>query len=370
MTTLKSYVISLLMLVALLPASAQKIQTLDKDGQPVPYVSIMTPDARFIGITDLNGIIDDVNGADTISVSHIAYKPKLYKVNGKSGHITLEDADFGLPEITVTKKPLVYVQTYYRMYIYSEERGIIYFRCGITDNSYDRKTKKLKADTNHGSKAIMGIIKTLVNSMIGGTLDRHSHIRMKKIEDNIKKNYPHLNIKFTQDGPNRKHISDDKGTLGYVTDNQSTGLRRYTFDTGKAYEHELEASGNTKKLAKREKRKNKAKNTTKAETNYRVYRIDENGNYAPEDFVLYQMTESYDHEVEDGKTDHRILAFEVFTTDRAYVTKDELKQLKKESKIKINYKNVMQFERQHKVPPMSDAVQKRLNELWKADKDD
>ena len=193
---------------------------------------------------------------------------------------------------------------------------------------------------------------------------------MKKIEDNIKKNYSHLNIKFTQDGPNRKHISDDKGTLGYVTDNQSTALRRYTFDTGKAYEHELEAAGNTKKLAKREKRKNKAKNTTKAETNYRVYRIDENGNYAPEDFVLYQMTESYDHEVEDGKTDHRILAFEVFTTDRAYVTKDELKQLKKESKIKINYKNVMQFERQHKVPPMSDAVQKRLNELWNADKDD
>ena len=181
------------MLVALLPASAQKIQTLDKDGQPVPYVSIMTPDARFIGITDLNGIIDDVNGADTISVSHIAYKPKLYKVNGKSGHITLEDADFGLPEITVTKKPLVYVQTYYRMYMYSEEKGIIYFRCGITDNSYDRKTKKLKADTNHGSKAFMGIVKTLLNAMVGGTLDKHSQIRMKKIEDNIKKNYPHLN---------------------------------------------------------------------------------------------------------------------------------------------------------------------------------
>ena len=370
MTTLKSYVISLLMLVALLPASAQKIQTLDKDGQPVPYVSIMTPDARFIGITDLNGIIDDVNGADTISVSHIAYKPKFYKVNGKSGHITLEDADFGLPEITVKSKPFVYVQTYYRMYMYSEEKGIIYFRCGITDNSYDRKTKKLKADTNHGSKAFMGIVKTLLNAMVGGTLDKHSQIRMDKIENIWKKHLPHINLKFTPDGPNRQLISDDKGTLGYVTDNQSTGLRRYTFDTSKAYEHELEAAGNTKKLAKREKRKSKAKNTTKTESNYRVYRIDENGNYAPEDFVLYQLMESYDHEVEDGKTDHRILALEVFTTDRAYVTKDELKQLKKESKIKINYKNVMQFERQHKVPPMSDAVQKRLNELWKADKDD
>lgn len=41
----------------------------------------------------------DVKGADTISVSHVAYKSKLYKVNGKSGSITLEDADFVLLRI-------------------------------------------------------------------------------------------------------------------------------------------------------------------------------------------------------------------------------------------------------------------------------
>lgn len=358
--------VAVLVLAVLLPASAQRIQTVDKDGEPVPFVSIMTPDARFIGITDDQGVIADIKGADTISVSHIAYKPKLYKVNGKSGHITLEDADFGLPEITVTQKPLVYVQTYYRMYMYSEERGIIYYRCGITDNSYDRKTRKLTTSTEHTSKAIMGLVKTLLNSMIGSTLDRRSHIKMGKIEDVMKKRYPHLTLKFTQDGANRKRIRDSKGTLGSIVDNMATGRRRVTFDASKAYEHELEASGDTKKLEKLQKRLEKQdnKNSNKVETNYMVYRIDESGNYAPEDFVMYQMMDSYDHNKEDGVTDHRILAFEVFTTDRAYVTKDELKQFKKASKIKMNYQSILQFEREHNVPAMSDAVQNKLKELW------
>lgn len=333
----------------------------------MPYVSIMTTDARFIGITDQEGVIDDIKGADTISVSHIAYKTKLYKVNGKSGSITLEDNDFGLPEITITQKPLVYAQTYYRMYMYSEERGIIYYRGGLTDNSYDRKTHKLTTSTTHQSKAIMGIVKTLLNSMIGSTLDKHSHIKMGKTEDVLRKRYPHLTLKFTQDGANRKRISDSKGTLGSIVDNMTTGRRRVTFDASKAYEHELEAKGDTKKLEKRQKRleKQDSTNTNKVETNYMVYRIDESGNYAPEDFVMYQMMDSYDHKKEDGKTDHRILAFEVFTTDRAYVTKDELKKIKKENKISLTYNNIRQFEQQHNVPAMSPAVQQKLKELFK-----
>lgn len=34
-----------------------------------------TDDGEYIGITDLEGVIADVKGADTITVSHIAYKP-------------------------------------------------------------------------------------------------------------------------------------------------------------------------------------------------------------------------------------------------------------------------------------------------------
>ena len=101
----KIILMAVAVLMATMSAEAQRIRTIDKDGQPVPYVSVLTTDARYIGVTDINGVIEDVKGADTISVSHVAYKPKLYKVNGKSGTITLEDADFGLPEIVVKKKP-------------------------------------------------------------------------------------------------------------------------------------------------------------------------------------------------------------------------------------------------------------------------
>ena len=40
-------------MMAAIIINAQRIRTIDKDGQPVPYVSVMTPDAKFIGITDL-----------------------------------------------------------------------------------------------------------------------------------------------------------------------------------------------------------------------------------------------------------------------------------------------------------------------------
>ena len=41
-------------------AKAQKIQTVDKDGQPIPYASIIAEDGKFIGTTDLNGVLNDV----------------------------------------------------------------------------------------------------------------------------------------------------------------------------------------------------------------------------------------------------------------------------------------------------------------------
>ena len=56
---------------------------------------------------------------------------------------------------------------------------------------------------------------------------------------------------------------------------------------------------------------------------------------------------------------------QVFTTQRAYVTKDELKQRKKDNKIKMTYANIRQFERDHNIPALVPALQKKLDELWK-----
>ena len=346
------------------PLQAQRIRTIDKDGQPVPYVSVLTTDAKFIGITDLDGVIEDVKGADTISVSHVAYKPKLYKVNGKSGSITLEDADFGLPEIVVKKKQYVYVQTYYRMYYYDDEHGVAYYRVGLTDNAYDRTKKKLSASTSNTSKAKFGLLKTTLNTLLGAIMNYHSEIKTTKVEQTLLKNHKDIKLKITQESPGRKRVSDFKGTVGYITDNQASGERKFSVDTHKMNLHSLEAGGKAKKIAKQEKRDAKKKN--KQDVHFTVYQIDEAGNYSPEDFVMSENMTSFDDE-EDGKTIHKVIAIQVFTTDRAYVDKDELKQKKKENKMKMTYQNIRQFERANKIPALTPVIQKKLDELWKGE---
>ena len=81
--------------------------------------------------------------------------------------------------------------------------------------------------------------------------------------------------------------------------------------------------------------------------------------------MMQNMTQ-WDTE-DDGKTEHIIIALQVFSTDRAYVTKTELKDRKKANKMKLNYANIRQFERDHTIPALAPAVQQKLNELWKAD---
>ena len=346
-------------IMAAMSANAQKIRAIDKDGQPVPYASVMTTDSRFIGVTDIDGVLADVKGADTIAVSHVAYKPKLYKVNGKGGTITLEDADFGLPEVVVKKKPYVYVQTYYRMFIYTDEYGVAYYRVGLTDNVYDRSTKKLTANTRSASKALYGVIKLAINTLAGGSMDKISHLRMKAADDRFKKNSKYT---IVQEGPNKKRIKDSKGTVGYIIDDKAAGERRFTYEIRKDHAQEAETNAKTKKQAKREKRAAMRKN--ERDNCYIVYRVDDEGHSAPEDFMTFQYTTSYEEEKE-GKDEQTINSFQVFATDCAYVDKAELKERKKENKIKMTYQNIREFERLHKIPALSPTLQNKLNKLWK-----
>lgn len=343
-------------------ATAQRIRTIDKNGQLVPYVSVMTTDARYIGVTDIDGYLADVKGADTISVSHVAYKSKLYKVNGKSGSITLEDADFGLPEIVVKKKPYVYVQTYYRAFFYDDEYGVMYYRAGLTDNVIDRTKKKVSARTATASKAIYGILKTAFNALAGGKLDKYSQIKMKTLEERIKEKYKNIQIKIVDEGNGRKRISDFKGTVGYVVDNNDQ--RRVTYDAAKMNKHQLEAQGKDKKLKKREARDKKV--TNREDADFVLLRIDDDGHCAPEDFIMSQLMTSFDEENKEGKNVHHVYCVQAFTIERAYVDKDELKQKEKDNKMKMTYQNIRQFERAHNIPSLAPAIQQKLNELWKS----
>ena len=355
--------LAVVIIMAMTTATAQKIRTIDKSGQPVPYVSVMTTDAKYIGITDIDGVLEDVKGAETISLSHVAFKPQLYKVSGNNCVITLEDADFGLPEIVVKKKPYVYAQTYYRAYFYDDEYGVFYYRAGLTDNVIDRAKKKLSANTSTASKAIYGVIKALLNSIIGGKLDKNSHIKMRTLEERIKDSGKDIQVKIIDEGNGRKRISDFKGTIGYIIDNKETEQRRFTYEGHKMVAHKLEAQGKEKKLKKREAEDAKERNRKDAD--FILYKIDEDGHCAPEDFVMSQLMISFDKDNKEGKSVHNIYCVQVFTIERAYVDKAELKQKKKDNKMKMTYQNIRQFERAHNIPALAPAVQQKLNDLWK-----
>ena len=112
----------LLMVVAMttiMSAKAQKIEVVDQEGVGIPLVTVLTEDGNIIGTTNLNGVLNDIKGAERLLVTHVAYKPQLITVALlKDGRITMEDQDYGLREIVVMPKPYIYVETYYRAYAF------------------------------------------------------------------------------------------------------------------------------------------------------------------------------------------------------------------------------------------------------------
>ncbi|MCR4922269.1 MAG: hypothetical protein K5945_11285 [Bacteroidaceae bacterium] len=340
---------------------AQRIEVVDTDGKAVPYAKIYDGNAECIGMTGLNGVLADAKGVGEITVTHVAFKSKEVKLSGQDIRVTLEDADFELGEITVSPKPLVYVQTYYRMFMYDDEDGIIFYRAGLIDNYYDKDDKKLKSSEEHISKGLFGAVTKTLNIMFGPVLKAQSRIRMGRIEESLLKSGKDIQLKITPTAPDRKNVSDYKGLVGTITDDQNAGQRRFAIDAALMKLHHFEANGDTKAVEKREKRNSRKQD--KEKTNFIIYNIDSDGNYAPEDFVMKENSHTYDTE-EKGKKVHTIIGMQVFSTDRAYVTKDELKQRRKANKIKMTYQNIQQFERQHNIPLLAPVVQAKLDKLW------
>lgn len=340
-------------------ARAQKIEVVDSDGYGIPYASVLTVGAEYVGITNLEGVLPDAKGARSVIISHVAFKPKEVKLDGKDVRVTLEDADYNLEEIVVEPKPLVYVQTYYRMFIHSQKDGIIYYRAGLTDNAYNPQKNKVSSSTAHVAKAKNALVKIFLGAL-GGALDQVSHIHATKVEDRLLKKGKDIGLTIVDMAPGKRRIDDRWGTIGYITDDKEAGMRRFSYEGQSIIRHYLKAKGKNKMLAREEKSDAKRKNYS--DTHCSLYQIDENGNYGPEDLVLKEFLTSYDEE-DDGKDDHRIHGIQVFTIERAYVTKEELKLRKKNNKMKMTLPNIRRFEQQHNIQPLPASVQKAIEAL-------
>ena len=177
-----------LMLLCAIPLHAQRIQVVDGDGMPIPFVTVTTNEGKYIASTDIDGWIESVGENTTIHLSQVVYKPLTIAVDDiKDGRITLDEAGYDLPEVVVKPKDLLYCQTYFRD-VYIDDDGPIYSRAGVIDNAYDIAKKRcpLRHTTFQGRKAVSGKPSTAAHqgSMTNSQDCPKNHIMIKCVSCN------------------------------------------------------------------------------------------------------------------------------------------------------------------------------------------
>ena len=341
-------------MMTVMTASAQQIQIVDNNGDGIPLVSVLTEEGVLIGTTDLDGRLADVKGAAKVAVTHVAYKPQLVTVASlKEGRVTMEDLGYNLAEIVVKPKPYIYVETYYRVYVYRND-SLGYFRCGIMPNAFDPQTKKLE----HGSYsnataeyyASLGVYLTWG---IRAEMNKAGQVRAAGVmnKEGLKKRYF---ITTDDSNPKRWVYSNPEGTVGQVVF-QGDQVRT-TIDAGKAQMYANKAKGETKMLKKRE------------DIDYEyLYTLigDYRENEAETDITSFIM--NTDHWEYTDKKGHAKYIIECYATDRGYMDKAEWKAKKKE--LKVDYKKVNTiegmeaYERRHNIPALPASVRQALGKL-------
>ena len=300
-------------LMAALSASAQRLQVVDKEGRGVALASVLHDNGILIGTTDINGVLADVKGARQVTVTHVAFKPVNVNVADLTdGRVTLQDGDFELQEIVVSPKPFVYVETYYRTYVYRDD-SLCYFLAGIMPNAIDTKTGKKE----HGSyNQAYG----QYCSKMGAAITWWARAEMFE--------------------------------AGQV--NRLGGQTRLTVDAAKAQMHANERDGNTKLLERRREAGYEYQYTT-------VY-SGEDGQYDIADFVMYSNQWEY-----NDKKSHVKFIIETYAIDHGYVDKGEFqnkkKALKNDYKESLTLDDMLTIERSHKIPELPEATRQAILKL-------
>lgn len=358
---MKKLILEFVLFFAFSGIFAQKIQTVDMEGNPVAYAHIMGEDGKMIGITDMDGKLDDVRFDQTLTVRHVAFKEKKIFVKGEGFvRIPLEDSDYGLGEIVVKPKEYIYVQTYYRM-IYMTDDTMEYCRFGIIDNTYNVKKKDISSSHSHLSKASMGLLKTILDGLLGRIIDSWGDL--PTVEPMSADKQDKQSIRFVKDDENRQRIYYKDSLVGYVVNDYTDHLRRFSVDREKL--HRIRQQETTDKK-KSKKKKDKSEEHRNVQHNfYKVYQIDDEGRYGVEDFVMSQWHDDYDKYDKYYKKDRHVrIWLETYSTDREYVDKAELKEKIKANKVKMTYPAILEFERKHNIPALPTRAKEELTKLF------
>jgi len=356
--------IALLCMTAI-SAQAQKIEVVDADGHGIPLVSVLTEGGNVIGTTDLNGMLADVKGAAKVAVTHVAYKPQLVTVGNLPSHqgegqvwgpvyrITMEDIDYGLDEIVVKPKPYIYVEVFYRVYVYRND-SLCYFLSGIMPNAYNIRKKKME----HGS--YYQAVAEHCNKMGAGSTwfvraQRYGAGKgvikgLPEMEKQLKEKYF---VTATVDNPNHTTYSNPEGVVGQLV--RTGGQMRFTGDGGKSQMYANKVKGQTNVLKLREKKGYEYQFTL-------IFNDSQEESHVVENYLM-----DMNHWEYNDKKGHVKFYIDNYATGHYYMDEQEWKEKKKS--MKVDYSNKMTLDQldsyatSHNIPALSSATRQAVSKL-------
>ena len=341
---------------------AQTIRVIDADGYPVPYAAVTTEDGKLIGTTDINGVFENTTENTVLCLSQVAYKPLTVNLaEVVDGVVTMEDAEYVLPDVVVKPKELLYVQTYYRV-TYIDEEGPIYYRAGIIDNTYEFAKDKVDIKEKSISAAQNGLLKFTLNSLAGHLIKNRCKLHNKSTYQKVNSNEGNwAKVSVTTDSAGRQVISDSVSVLGYICEDKENGTRTVSFNEWLFHKHLAIANEQNEKKKEKKQAELDVEEQNREHSYFEIYRMDENGHSSIGDFVMQQ---SLDIGVFKRTKMRYILIIESFATETAYIDKKEFKQTRKDNDVDKSYEDMLRYEKAHNIPPLAPHLKAQVDKLF------
>ncbi len=355
---MKKFLLLATLLTFVVDVQSQKIEVVDTDGNGIHLVTLLNEDGNMIGTTDLNGTIADVKGTTKIVLTHVAYKPQLVDVTSlKDGRVTMEDLDYSLAEVVVKPKPLIYVETFYRVYAFAND-SLRYYLAGIMPNAYNMEKKKVKSGSYMESYGEFAHGKGIAITW-GARAQEFKADRIHKSGaiDILKggKSRDSYFLTLSDEGKGRKRVSNPEGTVGFIeTEGNEVHM---ALEAGKMQMYRNKRLGQNRLLQAREKR------GYDYEFN-EIFSLNEEGNSTVADLVM-----SSDHWEWNGGKGRMKFIIETYATEHAYIDEKEFKAkknvLKKTYVSEMKLDDLEAYATSHGVPTLTPSIRKAIEGLMK-----
>ena len=100
---IERYLLTTLLCLTAMAMNAQTTVIDKEENFPVSYASVFNQDGKFLGQTDVNGILPDIQDAKSIRITHIAYEPLQVKKSNLGKEIKMQQVQLKLNEAVIAK---------------------------------------------------------------------------------------------------------------------------------------------------------------------------------------------------------------------------------------------------------------------------